>query len=265
VYQFLRFIDCLDRKRTKVRNNWEPINDWGDFGVRRPVTLKRVLIGDEMLFRIKGYSVCIVIRSDLFEAMEQAGFQGQRVEPLRTSWLNYTLSKARYFGLVSSPWPSPVAAPTFTATPDRPAERRAAAPALGITLCPRPAAFPCRAPSCPPPRRPRCPHAVRNCLASGPLRRSIPGRPAPRLCYRCATAPLRPRLTDPCLVGEVSVFPCAQEEFPVKPVKGHEPGMALPPPSPPCWAAAMSAAADPLAVVLPRYGATCRRAAGRLR
>lgn len=82
VGQVLSLVDCLDRRRTKVRNNWNPINSWGDFGTCRPIVLNEQLIGDNKLFRIKGHCRSIVVRQDLKEAIEQAGFKGQRFDPL---------------------------------------------------------------------------------------------------------------------------------------------------------------------------------------
>lgn len=57
VVQFLRSIDCLDRVRTQVRKDWKPVNEFGDVGIRWPVTLVQAAMRDESLFRIKGYSV----------------------------------------------------------------------------------------------------------------------------------------------------------------------------------------------------------------
>lgn len=82
VCQILGLVDCLDRSRTKVRNQWEPVNDCGDFGVFRPISLSRSLIGNECLFRIKGKCSSIVIREDLKNAIEAAGFVGQRFDAI---------------------------------------------------------------------------------------------------------------------------------------------------------------------------------------
>jgi hypothetical protein len=85
VGQILNLLDCLDRARTKVRKNWEPINDIGDFDTYRPLVLSRSLIGDERLFRIKGNCRSIVIREDLKDAIENAGFEGERFDLLECS------------------------------------------------------------------------------------------------------------------------------------------------------------------------------------
>lgn len=85
VGQILRLVDCLDRSRTKVRNNWEPINNLGDFGTLRPIVLSHSLMGNEMLFRIKGMCGSIVIREDLKNAIEDAGFKDQRFDLLESS------------------------------------------------------------------------------------------------------------------------------------------------------------------------------------
>ena len=87
VGQILKRIDCLDRNRTKVRQNWEPINEWGDFATYWPsgVVLNRSLIGEETLFRIKGHCRSIVIREDLKHAIENEGFMGQRFDLLDCS------------------------------------------------------------------------------------------------------------------------------------------------------------------------------------
>jgi hypothetical protein len=85
VGQVLRLLDSLDRERTKVRNNWQPINGWGDFGTLRPIVLKENVLADNKLFRIKGQCRSIVVRQDLKEAIERAGFTGQRFDLLRVS------------------------------------------------------------------------------------------------------------------------------------------------------------------------------------
>ena len=85
VGQMLRLVDCLDRVRTKVGNGWEPINNFGDFGTYRPFFISRHLTSDERLFRIRGNSQSIVIRQDLKQAIEEAGFRGQRFDLLECS------------------------------------------------------------------------------------------------------------------------------------------------------------------------------------
>jgi hypothetical protein len=85
VGQILRRVDCLDRERTKVRNNWAPINNWGDYGTYRPIVLSRSLIGEEKLFRIQGMCGSIVISEDLKDTIEGAGFNSQRFDLLECS------------------------------------------------------------------------------------------------------------------------------------------------------------------------------------
>lgn len=85
VGQLLRLVDCLDRRRTKVRDDWKPINDSGDFAVYRPFVLSRALIGQEKLFRLKGMCGTIVIREDLRKAIEAAGFKDQRFDLIECS------------------------------------------------------------------------------------------------------------------------------------------------------------------------------------
>ena len=80
VGQILKLVDCLDRSRTKVRDNWEPLNSWGDFGTLRPFFLTRSLIGNEMLFRIKGKCGSIIIREDLKSIIENGGVGVQRFD-----------------------------------------------------------------------------------------------------------------------------------------------------------------------------------------
>ena len=80
VCQFLKLVDCLDRKRTRVRDNWQPINAFGDFATYRPFVLRRDLIEENKLFRINGKCRSIVVREDLKEAIENAGFTGQRFD-----------------------------------------------------------------------------------------------------------------------------------------------------------------------------------------
>jgi len=82
VGQVLRVIDCLDRNRTKVANDWKPINEFGDYDTRGPLVLDRNLIGKERLFRIRGDCLHIVIREDLRDAIEGAGFAGHRFDLL---------------------------------------------------------------------------------------------------------------------------------------------------------------------------------------
>ena len=85
VGQILKLVDCLDRSRTKVRKNWEPINERGDFDTLPPLVLKQSLIGAERLFRIKGDCRTIVIREDLKRSIEDAGFASQRFDLLATT------------------------------------------------------------------------------------------------------------------------------------------------------------------------------------
>jgi len=85
VGQFLRLVDCLDRKLTAVRDNWQPVNDYGDFGIRHPAVLSTAAIGGENLFRVLGYRVCIVIREDLKDAIEKHGFAPQRFDLMEAS------------------------------------------------------------------------------------------------------------------------------------------------------------------------------------
>jgi hypothetical protein len=85
VGQFLRLIDCLDRERTPVANNWEPINEYGDFDTRWPLVLSRKLIVDERLFRIRGDCGHIIIREDLKRAIENNGFTNQRFDSIEVA------------------------------------------------------------------------------------------------------------------------------------------------------------------------------------
>ena len=80
VGQILRLVDCLDRNRTQVEDDWEPVNSWGDFATLRPIVLSQPLIGDEVLFRIKGMCGSILIREDLKDLMENKAFKGQRFD-----------------------------------------------------------------------------------------------------------------------------------------------------------------------------------------
>jgi len=65
--------------------NWEPINPIGDFGTFRPTVLKRSMLGNAKLFRIKGQSGTIVIREDLKESIENSGLNPQRFDLLECS------------------------------------------------------------------------------------------------------------------------------------------------------------------------------------
>ena len=82
VGQVLRLVDCLDKERTKIRESWAPINEFGDFAVLRPLVLSSKIIGDHQLFRIKGHSGSVVIREDLKDAIEAAGFGLQRFDDI---------------------------------------------------------------------------------------------------------------------------------------------------------------------------------------
>jgi len=85
VGQVLRVIECLDRSRTKVANAWQPINPLGDYGTRGPLVLNRRLIGDQRIFRIKGDCLHIVIREDLRDGIDAAGFTGHRFDLLEAT------------------------------------------------------------------------------------------------------------------------------------------------------------------------------------
>src|SRR5262249_39846271 len=82
VGQILTPVDCLHRARTQVASEWQPINEFGDFGVRWPFVLDRRRLQGDKLFRIAGHSVCIVIREDLATRMIDAGFTEQCFEAL---------------------------------------------------------------------------------------------------------------------------------------------------------------------------------------
>jgi hypothetical protein len=81
----LLLVDCLDRDRTKVKNNWMPVNDFGDVGAYDPIVLNRTLIADNVLFRVKGKCSMVVVRDDLKEIIEHAGFDGQRFNELEVT------------------------------------------------------------------------------------------------------------------------------------------------------------------------------------
>ena len=83
VGQILRSVDCLDRERTKVRTNWQPVNSWGDFDV--PNGFENRPFRGRRLFRINGQRGILVIREDLKDAIEAAGFKGQRFDFLESS------------------------------------------------------------------------------------------------------------------------------------------------------------------------------------
>lgn len=85
VGQILNLVDCLNRDRTTVRDNWKEINSIGDFGVIPPFALSKKLIGNHKLFRIKGKSISIVMREDLRQEMEDAGFTGQRFDDIEVT------------------------------------------------------------------------------------------------------------------------------------------------------------------------------------
>jgi hypothetical protein len=85
VCQFLEHVDCIDRTKTKVRKDWEPINSYGDFATLQPLVLDKRLIGDARLFRIKGCCGTIVIREDLKSLIERAGFKGQRFDLMEST------------------------------------------------------------------------------------------------------------------------------------------------------------------------------------
>lgn len=85
VGQVLKCVDCLDRKRTQVRENWQPINEFGDFGTRHPIVLSRQLIGDGKLFRVIGNCGPIVVSDEIKKAIEKSGFREQRFDAVLCS------------------------------------------------------------------------------------------------------------------------------------------------------------------------------------
>lgn len=75
VANYLDVIDCLDRKRTDVIDDWEPINDLGDVGIITPV-LSRRNIGDSVLFRVRHNSNMVVVREDVKDHLERSQVSG---------------------------------------------------------------------------------------------------------------------------------------------------------------------------------------------
>jgi hypothetical protein len=85
VCQFLEFVDCLDKRRTHSADSWETTNEFGDFELRTPIVFATANIGDQRLFRVAGYSVCILMREDLRQSMEHAGFTGHNFKTVEMS------------------------------------------------------------------------------------------------------------------------------------------------------------------------------------
>jgi hypothetical protein len=82
---YLKVIECVDRRRTKVaENDWTPM-DSGAYRIRGPVILNGSAIRGAVCFRVRGYPGCIVVDSSLHERLEQGGFVGCRFEELQVS------------------------------------------------------------------------------------------------------------------------------------------------------------------------------------
>jgi hypothetical protein len=85
VGQILRMVDCLDRKRTTIAGSWDAIDEGKSVQVRGPVVLERRKCARERFFRVAGYNICIVVRQDLKEAIEEAEFLGTSFRELDVS------------------------------------------------------------------------------------------------------------------------------------------------------------------------------------
>lgn len=84
VANYLRLIDCLDRERTTLYTpTWVPL-ELGDFAVDHAVLSLRA-IGDDILFRVAGFSRLVVVRADLKEQIETAGMTGALFRPLEVT------------------------------------------------------------------------------------------------------------------------------------------------------------------------------------
>jgi hypothetical protein len=72
----LSVVDCIDRRRTKVRNDdWAPRPN-GTYQVRRPIWLKRSKVLAHPLFLIEGVATEIIARQDLCDEIQAGGFLG---------------------------------------------------------------------------------------------------------------------------------------------------------------------------------------------
>ena len=85
VGQALRRIDCLNRERTRVRkDDWTPRPN-GVFNVQGTPCLSKAAIGDAAVFRIFGTPIKLIVREDVKDAIEAAGFTGCRFREIPTS------------------------------------------------------------------------------------------------------------------------------------------------------------------------------------
>ncbi|WP_442485495.1 imm11 family protein [Aeoliella sp. SH292] len=69
-------VDCIDRVRTKVRNDdWTPRPN-GTIQVRYPIWLKRSAMSGRRFFRVNGYFTPMIVREDIKEQIEAGDFRG---------------------------------------------------------------------------------------------------------------------------------------------------------------------------------------------
>jgi hypothetical protein len=85
VGDLLKSVDCVDRSRTVSASDWVPVGRNESFQLRAPIILDPNLIGEERLFRVKGYSRPIVITDALKKALQVVGFRRHLFSPIQTS------------------------------------------------------------------------------------------------------------------------------------------------------------------------------------
>ena len=82
--KFLQVVDCIDRKRTRVDDDWTPAST-GEYQTYGPVHLREPAIRDAICFLVKGASRYVICRDDLREALQREQFQGLEFGEVRIS------------------------------------------------------------------------------------------------------------------------------------------------------------------------------------
>jgi hypothetical protein len=85
VGELLKVVDCIDRSQTISTNNWVLAGRNQSFQLQAPIILDPKPIGEERLFRVKGYSRPIVVTDDLKKAVQAGSFRRQIYTPMQTS------------------------------------------------------------------------------------------------------------------------------------------------------------------------------------
>ncbi|MFM9965207.1 MAG: imm11 family protein [Planctomycetaceae bacterium] len=87
IAQVLVNVDCIDQKRTPVRDGKWRRDPYGNFEIllTSEIRLKWDAIRNHQIFRIDGSSITLVVRQDLKEAIEEGGFSGCAFERMKVT------------------------------------------------------------------------------------------------------------------------------------------------------------------------------------